>query len=70
MLADDVKCSRGCTVGQLDEEALFYMKSRGISDKTAKALLLKGFALDIIQKIKPSEIRLYVDELVQQQLAL
>ncbi len=70
IFADDVKCSHGCTVGQLDEEALFYMKSRGISDDTAKALLLQGFALDILQKIKPSEIRLYVDELVRKQLSL
>ncbi len=70
IFADDVKCSHGCTVGQLDEEALFYLKSRGISDHTAKALLLQGFALDILEKIKPSEIRLFVDELVQKQLSL
>lgn len=70
IFADDVKCSHGCTVGQLDEEALFYLRSRGISDNTAKALLLQGFALDILQKIKPSEIRLYVDELVRKQLSL
>lgn len=70
IFADDVKCSHGCTVGQLDEEALFYLRSRGISDQTAKGLLLQGFALDILQKIKPSEIRLYVDELVQKQLSL
>lgn len=70
IFADDVKCSHGCTVGQLDEDALFYLKSRGIHEETAKALLLQGFALDILQKIKPSEIRLYVDELVKQQLTL
>lgn len=70
IFADDVKCSHGCTVGQLDEEALFYLKSRGISDKSAKTLLLQGFALDILEKIKPSAIRLYVDELVQKQLSL
>lgn len=69
IFADDVKCSHGCTVGQLDEQALFYMKSRGVSDKTAKALLLQGFALDILEKIKPAEIRSYVNELVQKQLA-
>jgi len=68
IFADDVKCSHGCTVGQLDEDALFYMKSRGIADHTAKALLLQGFALDILEKIKPGEIRLYVDELVKKQL--
>ncbi|MFV0604808.1 MAG: Fe-S cluster assembly protein SufD [Niabella sp.] len=70
IFADDVRCSHGCTVGCLDEEALFYLRSRGIPDATAKGLLLHGFALDILQKVKPSEIRLYVDELVQKQLAL
>lgn len=70
IFADDVKCSHGCTVGRLDEDALFYMKSRGIPEKTAKALLLKGFALDILQKIKPSVIRVYVDELISNNLNL
>ncbi len=70
IFADDVRCSHGCTVGQLDEEALFYMRSRGISNATATSLLLHGFALDILQKIKPSEIRLYVDDLVKQSLAM
>ncbi len=70
IFADDVRCSHGCTVGQLDEEALFYMRSRGVSNATATSLLLHGFALDILQKIKPSEIRLYVDELVKKSLAI
>ncbi len=70
IFADDVKCSHGCTVGQLDEDALFYMKSRGISDNTAKALLLQGFALDVLEKIQSPEIRQYVDELVKKQLSL
>lgn len=65
IFADDVKCSHGCIVGCLDEEALFYLRSRGIPEKPAQSLLLHGFALDILQKIKPSEIRLYVDELVR-----
>ena len=45
--ADDVKCSHGCTVGQLDKNALFYLKSRGIPEKEANALLMYGFANNI-----------------------
>lgn len=70
IFADDVKCSHGCTIGQLDEAALFYMKSRGISDTTARGLLLQGFALDVLEKIESAHIRQYVDELVKKQLSL
>ncbi|HEU4632817.1 MAG TPA: Fe-S cluster assembly protein SufD, partial [Flavisolibacter sp.] len=49
IFADDVKCSHGCTVGQLDEEALFYLRSRGISEKAAKSLLVHAFAIDILE---------------------
>ncbi|ANH80794.1 Fe-S cluster assembly protein SufD [Niabella ginsenosidivorans] len=68
IFADDVKCSHGCTVGRLDEEALFYMKSRGISDATARSLLLRGFALDILDKIHSESVREYVDLLVNKRL--
>ena len=66
--ADDVKCSHGCTVGQLDEEALFYLRSRGISEKAAKSLLVHAFALDILEYIKLEAIRTYVDHLITQRL--
>ncbi len=49
--ADDVKCSHGATTGALDEEPLFYLRSRGIPQKTAKALLLKAFANELTDKI-------------------
>ena len=49
IFADDVKCSHGCTIGQLDEDALFYLRSRGIPEKEAKALLLYAFANDALQ---------------------
>ena len=52
IFADDVKCSHGCTVGQLDEEALFYLQSRGISENTARSLLVHAFADDIIGTYK------------------
>jgi len=52
IFADDVKCSHGATIGQLDEEPLFYLRSRGISEAKAKALLVMAFAQDIIDHIK------------------
>jgi Fe-S cluster assembly protein SufD len=55
--ADDVKCSHGATTGQLNEDALFYMQSRGINKSTAQLLLMSGFANEIPDKIKNREFR-------------
>lgn len=55
--ADDVKCSHGCTVGQFDNEALFYLKSRGIGNDEAKALLVKAYVSDVINTIDREEVR-------------
>jgi Fe-S cluster assembly protein SufD len=68
IFADDVKCSHGCTVGQLDEEGLFYLRSRGVSEKTAKSLLVHAFAIDILEHIKPEPVRKYVDQLIAERL--
>ena len=68
IFADDVKCSHGCTVGQLDEEALFYLQSRGISEKTAHSLLVRAFATDILEHIKPEPIRAYIEQLIADRL--
>ena len=68
IFADDVKCSHGCTVGRLDEEALFYLQSRGITEKNAKSLLLHAFAGDILEHIKLKVIREYVDQLISERL--
>lgn len=62
--ADDVKCSHGCTVGQLDKEALFYLKSRGIGDQKAKALMLESFAMAVVEKIKFEPFKEYVSSLI------
>lgn len=70
IFADDVKCSHGCTVGRLDEDALFYLKARGIPDATARALLLHGFALDVLEKIGSEDVRAYVNALVTASLKL
>lgn len=66
--ADDVKCSHGCTIGKLDEEALFYLRARGISEKNAKSLLLHAFAVDILENIKTEPLREYVDQLISARL--
>jgi len=70
IFADDVKCSHGCTVGRLDEDALFYMRSRGIEEKTATSLLLHGFALDILEKINHERVRTFVEAFITKKLAL
>jgi Fe-S cluster assembly protein SufD len=58
--ADDVKCSHGATVGQLNEDALFYMQSRGINKSIAQSLLMSGFANEILSKIKNPALRKYM----------
>ena len=67
--ADDVKCSHGTTTGQLDEEALFYLKSRGLGEDNARRLLTSAFIGDVISKITNDEVREYViDQLIQREL--
>lgn len=68
IFADDVKCSHGCTIGRLDEEGLFYLRSRGITEATAKSLLLHSFAVDILEQVKPDAIRVYIDQLISERL--
>lgn len=57
IFADDVKCSHGCTVGQLDEEAMFYMRSRGIPQSEAKALLMYAFSSDALNYVRIPELK-------------
>lgn len=66
--ADDVKCSHGCTIGQLDEEALFYMRSRGIGVEEAKAVLTYAFASEVIEKITVPEIQSLTKKLIASKL--
>jgi Fe-S cluster assembly protein SufD len=70
IFADDVKCSHGCTVGRLDEEGLFYLRSRGINEDTARSLLVHAFAIDILEHIKPVALRNYVDKLIFERLEI
>jgi Fe-S cluster assembly protein SufD len=66
--ADDVKCSHGATVGQLDMNAKFYMQSRGISERESKLLLMFGFAHDVVRNIKIEPLRERIDDLVNKRL--
>jgi Fe-S cluster assembly protein SufD len=66
--ADDVKCSHGATVGQLDENALFYLRTRGIDAREAKLMLMFGFAHDVIKNIPIEALRERIDNLVLQRL--
>lgn len=65
---DDVKCSHGATVGQLEEEELFYLLSRGINESLAKNLLTYGFAEGIVNKIKIESIKKQLDEAILNRL--
>ena len=70
IFADDVKCSHGCTIGQLDENALFYMRTRGIPKKEAKSLLLFAFANDTLDKIKIPELKTRITRLIAKKLGV
>lgn len=68
IFADDVKCSHGCTIGSLDDEALFYLRARGLDEKKAKALLLHAFAADILEQVKPEALRSYLEQKIDARL--
>lgn len=62
--ADDVKCAHGATVGQLDAEALFYLRSRGIDEPTARSLLTYGFLSDVTDRIQIDAVRSAIEEIL------
>lgn len=66
--ADDVKCSHGATVGQIDEEAMFYLRSRGIGRDEARMMMMFGFAHDIIRRVKLEPLREQIDSLIEKRL--
>ncbi|MGL2999774.1 Fe-S cluster assembly protein SufD [Flavobacterium sp. RSSB_23] len=70
IFADDVKCSHGCTVGQLDETALFYMQQRGIPKKEAKALLMYAFSNAVIENIKIPELKKRITAIIADKLGV
>ncbi len=68
IFADDVKCSHGCTVGQIDKKALFYLQSRGISHKEAKAILTYAFTNNIIEELKNPFVKKKINEILAEKL--
>ena len=64
IFADDVKCSHGATIGKLNDEAKFYLKSRGIGEESATAILIHAFASDVITSIKIPALRDYLEEII------
>lgn len=68
IFADDVKCSHGCTIGQFDNEALFYLQARGISEAQARILLVHAFAFDVTSRFANTAVREYVEHLVEEGL--
>jgi len=63
-----VKCSHGATVGQIDEDALFFLRARGIGEKDARMMLMNAFAHEVIQKITFETLRDRIDELIEKRL--
>jgi Fe-S cluster assembly protein SufD len=70
IFADDVKCSHGCTIGQLDEEALFYLRSRGIPAKEARALLMYAFANNVLESVKIPELKTRITKQIAMKLGV
>ena len=70
IFADDVKCSHGCTIGQLDQDAMFYLRARGIPKKDAKALLTYAFANTVLQSVKIPELKHKVKKIIAKKLGV
>jgi Fe-S cluster assembly protein SufD len=66
--ADDVRCTHGTTTGKLDSEQLFYLRSRGLSEKTAKSLLIHAFANDLVDKMDMAGVKSLVENKIQERL--
>ncbi|WP_430908723.1 Fe-S cluster assembly protein SufD [Maribacter sp. 2-571] len=70
IFADDVKCSHGCTIGQLDEDALFYLQSRGIPQKEARALMMYAFANNVLESVRIPELKTRINKLIAKKLGV
>jgi len=70
IFADDVRCSHGCTIGQLDDQALFYMQQRGIPKKEAKALLMYAFANTVLESVKIPEVQDRITKIIAKKLGV
>lgn len=70
IFADDVKCSHGCTIGQLDDSAMFYLRSRGIPEKEARALLMFAFSNNVLETVKIPEIKSRITKIIASKLGV
>ncbi len=68
--ADDVQCSHGATAGQIDAQTLFYLRSRGLDLETASRMLVRAFASEIVNKVKPDTLRNYLESLFDRSIAV
>ena len=69
IFADDVRCTHGATIGQMDPEALFYLRSRGVGQQQARGLLIYAFAGEILDKVRPLAARAWVDAALRARLS-
>ena len=70
IFADDVKCSHGCTIGQLDKDALFYLRARGIPKKEAKALLTYAFANNVLESVNIPSVKSRIKKIIAKKLGV
>ena len=70
IFADDVKCSHGCTIGQLDDSAMFYLRSRGIPEKEARALLMFAFSNNVLDSVKIPELKNRITRIIANKLGV
>ena len=70
IFADDVKCSHGCTIGQMDEEALFYLRTRGIPKKEARALMTYAFANNVLESVQLPSLKKRINGQIAKKLGV
>jgi Fe-S cluster assembly protein SufD len=70
IFADDVKCTHGATIGQLDNEEVFYLQSRGLSETAARNMLTYAFGAEIIERIPISSLKLQLEQTVLEQTTI
>lgn len=70
IFADDVKCSHGCTIGQIDENALFYLKTRGINENDAKGLLTYAFANNVLENVKMQVLKTKIKKIIARKIGV
>ncbi|MGL5888270.1 MAG: SufD family Fe-S cluster assembly protein, partial [Bacteroidia bacterium] len=66
--ADDVKCSHGTSTGRMDDDALFYLRARGIGEESARKLLVRAFAEEVVNAVPHEELREYIETLLTRKM--